>query len=451
MKAPSDLITRLRRHLDTGWAVMVAAEFPLADESRSRMSVLDTAPNDPSEDPSEDRGEDGRDEEGAPDAGTAGVAALDGVAGVAGAGADARWPYPFVIGAVPSSLLATQFAVHLQAALDWRDWSAAQGVQLEWKVRLVSGTRQRMPVKALVPNIDVAAGIAGAGWPDRLAQARARAREVRALFPDVTDLRRVLVAVGPLSDVDFDIACRVATWFVAHRDPAARDTLGAPTMTARQVPVEGVHAKWLNAHHRLVRDLCGLDDLALAPPHPARVHFTYLDPAHRAAGGRWHDSHSVGDHDVVAYPPRVVLISENKDTAVGFPPVPAGIAVEGEGRGATTMASVPWVHTASTVIYWGDMDRAGLEILNEFRGAGIRVTSMLMDVPTYRRYARFGTNLDTRGRPLEIGTARPTPHLTVAERELYELLTSGTAPVLRVEQERIPLAAAVRELTAVLS
>lgn len=40
----------------------------------------------------------------------------------------------------------------------------------------------------------------------------------------------------------------------------------------------------------------------------------------------------------------VVIIAENKDTAVHFPPDPGGIAVEGAGfSGVETAGSLPWL------------------------------------------------------------------------------------------------------------
>lgn len=111
------------------------------------------------------------------------------------------------------------------------------------------------------------------------------------------------------------------------------------------MPIAGVHAKWLNLHQALVANLAGLPgaaELHLTVGHPRRIHFTYLDPAHRAAGDRRHDSYSVGDPGfVLPYEPSVVLISENKDTAVGFREMPGGIAVEGSGAGGGTVAATP--------------------------------------------------------------------------------------------------------------
>jgi hypothetical protein len=125
------------------------------------------------------------------------------------------------------------------------------------------------------------------------------------------------------------------------------------------------------------------------------LYFTYLDPRHRAAGRRWHDSVTAGDPMMPAYLPSVVVISENKDTALHFPALNAGISVEGMGRGGATAASVPWLRECPNLFYWGDMDASGLEILDGFRAAGLSVTSALMDLATYERYEQFGTRRPT--------------------------------------------------------
>jgi hypothetical protein len=140
---------------------------------------------------------------------------------------------------------------------------------------------------------------------------------------------RLLAATDSYSDTDFGLLMDAADWF-------ADSTIEQrAALTPRQVPVRGLHAKWLNTHRGLVAELAGLLDLGLLPPHPARIHFTYLDPDYLATGARRHDSGSVGDAVELPYQPRVVLISENKDTAVGFPPVPGGVAVGAHGISTT--------------------------------------------------------------------------------------------------------------------
>lgn len=155
---------------------------------------------------------------------------------------------------------------------------------------------------------------------------------------------------------------------------------------------------------------------------------------------RRHDCISVGDRVQLPYTPRVVVISENKDTAVAFPPVPGGIAVEGGGFGGGTAAAMDWLNDAPVLVYWGDIDAPGFQILNGFRAAGIRAVSMLMDMPTFETYEQFGTNLDRRGDPIGSGNRRDLSHLTEPERTMYDALTDPSwTRHRRLEQERIPL------------
>jgi hypothetical protein len=254
------------------------------------------------------------------------------------------------------------------------------------------------------------------------------------------DLTRIVRDVDGYKDLDFALLCSTADWFRRHGQ-SARD------LTPRQVPVPGLQAKWLNSRHKLIATLADLRDLGLLLPQPARIHFTYLDPDHRATGGRWHDSASVGDVMTPAYKPRIVIITENKDTAVGFPPVPGGVSVEGAGTGGSTPAAIDWLHDSPRIIYWGDMDTDGLTILNQYREAGLDVASILMDIPTYDTYSDFGTNFDVKGNPIKVSTRRDLAKLTDNERALYERLTDPVwTGYRRIEQERIPLGAALHAL-----
>ncbi|WP_327007560.1 DUF2220 family protein [Dactylosporangium sp. NBC_01737] len=344
------------------------------------------------------------------------------------------WPHAFPLGQLASAGLAKDFAAIAAWAANWRTWSHAHGTTLRTRTRLVHGTDQELPTHVVIGDAENAARLCGPAWIERLERGRRRGTVLAEQFPHLAGsglLAATVAAVDDLSDVDFDLLRRAGAWFATH------DATG---LTPRQVPIEGLHAKWLNHRHGLVRRLASRDDLGLLPPHPPRVHFTYLDPAHRAAGQRRHDSATIGDHMTPAYQPHIVVISENKDTAIHFPELDTGISVEGVGRGGTTIAALPWLVAANHIFYWGDMDADGLEILNEFRVAGVPATSLFMDLPTYTEWERYGTNRDPRGRPLEPRTPRPVPLLTDAETALYECLTAETwTRHRRVEQERIPL------------
>jgi hypothetical protein len=55
-------------------------------------------------------------------------------------------------------------------------------------------------------------------------------------------------------------------------------------------------------------------------------------------------------HDI-AYRPRVVLVVENRDSRLWFPPVSETIVVEGGGRAAAALlANVPWIRSAEHVV-----------------------------------------------------------------------------------------------------
>jgi hypothetical protein len=347
----------------------------------------------------------------------------------------ATWPHAFFLGAATKTDLTANFGSYQRQVFHWRDWAAANGLELRFASRLVSGTVQSLPTHVIVADLDTAVGLLGVEWARRIPRGRTRLNVLAARFPQVADPGKVLRAVDGYTDTDFDLLCRAADWFRNHT---------ASGLTPRQVPIEGLHAKWLNTHKPQLQVLAGVGDVGLLPRHPQRVHFTYLDPDHLAAGGRKHDSATVGDSMEPAYPPQVVVITENKDTAIHFPHLAGAITVEGDGCGAEAASTFAWLTTCPHLIYWGDMDADGFEIVDQYRRAGVPASTILMDLETFGTYERFGSTTDAHGVKLTMSARRNLPTLTASERALYENLTDpGWARVLRIEQERIPLTAAV--------
>lgn len=351
------------------------------------------------------------------------------------------WPHAFPLGAPSRGELEHDFAAYQRQVLAWRQWRtshAGSGVELIDATRRIHSTVQTIPTHLRIADVDAAATLCGRDWVTRLARGRTRATTLVEQFAPSADLPRMLRQTDDWTDVDFMLLCNAAAWFRDH------DATG---LTPRQVPVPGMHAKWLNTRRHLVAALAGLDTLPLAPAHPARIHLTYLDPEHRAGGHRLHDCISIGDRVQLPYTPRIAIISENKDTAVAFPPVPSGVCVEGGGFGGSAAAALPWLLDAPLLVYWGDIDTAGFEILDGFRADGVPAISMLMDMATFERYEQFGTSLDRRGALLGPSTPRDLPHLTEDERAMYEALCDPTwERHRRLEQERIPLADALTAL-----
>lgn len=359
----------------------------------------------------------------------------------AGESDEATWPRRFSLSTASSSAIGENFAAVVDTVADWRAWAPKFNVELVSRNRRIGVVTHSIPSHLVVPTIDEAASICSGEWPSRLVRSRERLVELRQRFPDLAEPSRLLRGADSYNHVDFELLLQAGAWFSENT---------AEGLTPRQVPLAGFHAKWLNTSQHLVAILAGKSDLGLARNHPSRIHFSYLDPDHRAAGGRKHDSASVGDSFAPAYSPRIVIISENKDTAVNFPEVPGAISIEGDGTGGWTFASFGWLVEAPVLIYWGDMDKDGLEILAGFRAAGVPARSIFMDMDTFGRWERYGTNVDKRGVALKAEEPRSGLELTEAERALYlNLLDLSWSRVRRVEQERIPLAEARAMVVAV--
>lgn len=355
------------------------------------------------------------------------------------AGDQDGFPHAFPLGKASAADMRGNYAAVYELTLQWQDWAREHDVQLSYGDRQAAGrTLQRVPTHARVDSVDHAAAIVGDGWPDRLARGRERLSVLTDRFPNLSDASRLVRLVDSYSTVDFSLLLTVAGWYLEDPTRALR-------VTPRQVPIPGVHAKWLQSHLPAVQALSGVDDLGLLPGHAARIHFTYLDPTHRASGGRVHDSATVGDNFLPAYLPEVVVISENKDTAIHFPALDRGISVEGVGRGGRTVAAFPWIRDAPVVVYWGDIDKDGYEILNGYRVDFDRdLDSILMDPTTYESFEQYGANLDQHGREILPGTPRVVDRLSHDERAVYLRLLDGQhAGHRRVEQERIPLGRAL--------
>lgn len=350
-------------------------------------------------------------------------------------GDEAAFPHAFSLGRPSAADLKADYATIHARIVEWQDWARANRVKLDYENRAAKGgTRQTIPTRARVDSIDHAATIVAGEWPATLDRARERLVVLYEKY-SLGDAGRALRVVDTYSEVDFELLLTVSDWYL---DDPARATLG---VTPRQVPIPGVHAKWLQSHRAGVQALTGLGDLGLLPGHPPRIHFSYLDPAHRSAGRRIHDSATVGDAFEPAYLPQIVVISENKDTAIHFPPLARGISIEGVGKGGKTPAAFPWIRQAPVVVYWGDIDSDGYEILDGYRVDFNRdIDSILMDPETYEAYEEFGTDYDQHGRPLRPGNPRPVNHLRDNERTMYlRVLDAEHAAHRRVEQERIPL------------
>lgn len=341
----------------------------------------------------------------------------------------------------------------------WQRWADGWGrveSSLPDGVRIVRGSSfdERAPQSLVVAGFDAAVAFASTY----------ASRPMRADVPRLGRIAQGLVATGAimsaaslkqaarLDDHDVAVLASAIDWLNAHPD--------VTELSERQIPVPGMHTKWLASHRALVRDLLGWDVRASVRHRPPVAHVTYVDPDYLATGARRHDAWTGGDEHALPYPPRTVVIVENRDCRLWFPPLPATVVAEGGGRAATwLLADAPWVRRADHIIYWGDLDADGLEILDGLRGALAdpspsgperAVRSVLMDASALHEFAYLGVNHDRRGGDIE-HTAVDVPHLAPPERDAYyEITTLGPAAVRRVEQERIPMSAVLERIRTVV-
>ncbi|MFA1537844.1 Wadjet anti-phage system protein JetD domain-containing protein [Actinomadura monticuli] len=332
----------------------------------------------------------------------------------------------------------------------WRDFAGRlpAGVQIVRKPVSVQGVTDEYPA-TLAAGLDAALALVSGTEPPPVdaGRARALASSLRATGAVLTPA--TVRAVYLLGGEDVEVLLSAVTWLRRNPDAGA--------WTLRQLPVPGMHTKWLDTHGALLRDVAGRDVRDEVRSRPAVLHLTYVDPAHAASGSRRHDAWTTGDTHDIAYRPRIVLVVENRDSRLWFPPVEDAIVVEGGGKAAASLlANVPWIRAADHIVYWGDIDADGYAILDGFRAALAKpapdgappkpVTSILMDAADLHRYAQHGVNHDKRGRPLK-PSEENLPHLTEAEATAYDTVaTAGPTPFRRIEQEAIPLVHAATRL-----
>lgn len=123
----------------------------------------------------------------------------------------------------------------------------------------------------------------------------------------------------------------------------------------------------------------------------------------------------------------LVVVAENKMTFLTLPRLKNAIGIWGAGNAAALIHDVGWLSKCH-ILYWGDLDTQGLEILSRLRSAFPQVQSLMMDIGTLNRFQGLcipGTRSNS-----------PTPvNLTLSEASAWSMVHSQN---LRLEQERLP-------------
>lgn len=256
---------------------------------------------------------------------------------------------------------------------------------------------------------------------------------LRAAFPSLEKWLRSnvwgLIEVAP----DLDGLLCVLQFF--HDNPR-------PNRFARELPLP-VDTKFIERHQRLLR---GWFD-AVLPSHTIRAdeeHFErryglrypephllvrLLDPALAQELGWPCAELSLPLHTLGEMPVRadLAIIVENKVNLLTLPCFPRGIGLGGLGHGAVLLRYLMWL-SHMPIVYWGDLDTEGFEILSSIRAVFPQAQSLLMGLDALDRWRHLAVS----------GTGRKPdipPHLTETEQSAYLRCRDEN---VRLEQERLP-------------
>jgi hypothetical protein len=129
------------------------------------------------------------------------------------------------------------------------------------------------------------------------------------------------------------------------------------------------------------------------------------------------------------------IVTENEMTFLTLPPYKDTFALFGGGFKVRNLESVSWL-AECPILYWGDLDAHGFQILSSLRALFSHVTSVMMDWETLSAFAEFCV----AGTP---DSVRQLLYLTPEEHILFVHLTNNN---LRLEQEHISHIYAIRRL-----
>ncbi len=231
-------------------------------------------------------------------------------------------------------------------------------------------------------------------------------------------------------EADFKRFLDLLSWMLAHR-PAG--------CFVREVPVLGVDTKWLERHKGIlsralsaetgeeIKASCLLEAWSFKKP-PLTVRVRHAN--NFAAGIPAEAMVELSPAVLNLREPRAVLIVENVQTALSLE-APADVPVlMGMGYGLEILSEIRWIKDVP-VLYFGDLDIHGLDILSSLRAIVPQARSFLMAPATFEAWRALAVP-DPNKR-----FAKAPERLTPNELALFEALNANG---LRLEQERVPLA-----------
>lgn len=217
-----------------------------------------------------------------------------------------------------------------------------------------------------------------------------------------------------------------------------------PNLYIRELPIR-VHTKFIERYQSVIKELLNV----LIPEHinsqerefekrfnlkfaEPQIRFKILDKeiSQNLFSGIDDVAIPVSQFEALDLPVERVIIFENKTnfyTALTLPKMDRAIALFGSGFSVSNLKNVHWF-ADKELLYWGDIDVQGFEILSQCRSYFPHAQSILMDKITFQKFFE-----NDNGTPTNISVRL---NLTDEEQQLYEMLKINN---WRLEQEKIPL------------
>lgn len=121
------------------------------------------------------------------------------------------------------------------------------------------------------------------------------------------------------------------------------------------------------------------------------------------------------------------IITENLMNFRTLPHLTNSFALWGKGFNVAILKDVEWLNDCQ-IIYWGDLDAQGFQILSQLRSYFYQTISVMMDRETFDTFQEFAVP----------GTLCKTPKLLYLTPEEHDLFADLCKQTIRLEQEKIP-------------
>lgn len=120
------------------------------------------------------------------------------------------------------------------------------------------------------------------------------------------------------------------------------------------------------------------------------------------------------------------IITENLMNFRTLPDLSNSFALWGKGFNVAILKDVEWL-THCQIIYWGDLDAQGFQILSQLRSYFFQTISVMMDRETFDNFQEFSV----------LGTVCKIANLSYLTPEEHDLFTDLSQQTIRLEQEKI--------------